>query len=260
MFYEKLCLNFKIFGTKTNLPFIFPNNFLKCPHIGFLKPHISNGQSSVALNDIPAVCHCFCRPRVRQWLCWSSDEGVAGWFGETQFPSSGVSQVIDSISHSLSLLNQPSRQRLCFLPLLYSTVPILFNNHSGHPPFVSNTITIMATTAPSTGDDSVRHFWQEHPSLAFKTSTIAHLSGADGKTNQIKFNGKLYRLPFVYSLSLSQNLMNTMDSSKPLINIFSFAFQANESSLTRISDSSQMLNSTWLAILIIMQMSALPED
>lgn len=32
-----------------------------------------------------------------------------------------------------------------------------------------------------------------------KASTIAHLSRADGKTNQIKFSVKLYHLPFVIS-------------------------------------------------------------
>lgn len=50
-----------------------------------------------------------------------------------------------------------------------------------------------------------------------------------------------------------------MDSTNLWLAYFPLPFQVNESSLTRISDSSQIHNSICLVILIIMQMSALPE-
>lgn len=144
---------------------------------------------------------------------------------------------------------------------------LFLNNDSGHtpdflslPPVVSNTITIMTVTAlvMTMSDSSNRRESFSPPPL--KTSRIAHLSGADGKTNQIKFNVKLYHLLFVSSLYFFVSESVQRDGQQQAsISIFPIPFQANESSLTRTWDSSQILNSIWLVILIIMQMSALPE-
>lgn len=89
----------------------------------------------------------------------------------------------------------------------------------------------------------------------------APLSRAGGKTNQIKFtsNVKLYHFLFVNTISLCQNLLNVMDSSKPLIGIFSIAISGQgifPPQDLRFQSDSQVI---CLAILIIMQMSALPE-
>lgn len=143
--------------------------------------------------------------------------------------------------------------------------PLFLNNDLGHtpdflslPPVVSNTITVMTMTAVvmTMSDSSDRRESPPPP----KTSTIAHLSGTDGKTNQIKFNVKLYHLLLVNSLFLCLRICWTWWTAvNPWLAYFPLPFQVNESSLTRIWDSSQILNSIWWVILIIMQMSALPE-
>lgn len=137
--------------------------------------------------------------------------------------------------------------------------PLFLNNDLGHtpdflslPPVVSNTITVMTMTAAvmTMSDSSDRRESSPYPLL--KTSTITHLSGADRKTNQIKFNVKLYHLLLVNSLLLCLRICWTWWTAVNLwLAYFPLPFQVNESSLTRIWDSSQFSipSGEWFSLL-----------